>query len=164
MILQFMELYFDFHYGIGCLIGFAILGIHLRFIQKRKKGQKISKREIFIGVIFSTYLTLLLGTTLLSRKIGTGYQIKLLPFWSYYTVLFENNTELAWQIIHNIIAFIPFGFLVPLVHNSVKQRGRLIGYAVLVSSIIEITQLLLKCGLCEIYHPIHTNRTSTKVV
>ena len=69
-------------------------------------------------------------------------------FWSWREV-FLGNTYMMTEIILNIILFLPIGILLPvLFHRTFRWRqGLLIG--VLLSSVIEITQLVSCRGLFE---------------
>ena len=89
------------------------------------------------------YILIILGETLLFRAPNsTGYELT--PFWSY------NHPELKWEVIANILLFIPFGFL----------AGKLWGWkAILLASFlsfcIEAVQLTLHLGFFEIDDVIH---------
>ena len=84
---------------------------------------------------------------------------KLEPFWSY-KLAYAGNTELAKEIVLNIIMFIPMGFLITYVVDSLKMtynkrvfRQVVLRLSLLVgivcSAMIEILQLLLHRGLFE---------------
>ena len=89
------------------------------------------------------YTLIILGETLLFRTSGhTGFELK--PFWSYA------YPEMKWEVIANILLFIPFGFL----------AGKLWGWkaiplAVFLSFCIEAVQLVMHLGFFEIDDMIH---------
>ena len=89
------------------------------------------------------YTLIILGETLLFRApTYSGYEMT--PFWSY------NHPELKWEVIANILLFIPFGFL----------AGKLWGWkaiplAAFLSFCIEAVQLVCKLGFFEFDDMIH---------
>ena len=97
----------------------------------------------WIPALLIAYTLIILGETLLFRTIGyTGYELK--PFWSYA------YPEMKWEVIANVLLFIPFGFL----------AGKLWGWkaiplAAFQSFCIEAVQLTLHLGFFEIDDVIH---------
>lgn len=89
------------------------------------------------------YILIILGETLLFRGASSD-GCELVPFWSY------EYPELKWEIIANVLLFIPFGFL------SGKLWGwKAIPLAVFLSFCIEAVQLVFHLGLFEIDDIIH---------
>ena len=89
------------------------------------------------------YTLIILGETLLFRTPGhTGFELT--PFWSY------KYPEMKWEVIANILLFIPFGFL------AGKLWGwKAIALAAFLSFCIEAVQLTLHLGFFEIDDVIH---------
>ena len=105
------------------------------------------------------YYYLVLMSTVFTRPEHPGMRYKLEPFWSY-KLAYAGNTELAKEIVLNIIMFIPMGFLITYVVDSLKMtynkrvfRQVVLRLSLLVgivcSAMIEILQLLLHRGLFE---------------
>ena len=89
------------------------------------------------------YILIILGETLLFRT-PTSIGCELTPFWSYA------YSEMKWEIVANILLFIPFGFL------SGKLWGwKAIPLAAFLSFCIEALQLTLHLGFFEIDDMIH---------
>lgn len=154
---SFFKTYFDFHYGIGFIIGMAIFIGYLWMISKQriKRGWKISGVEIFDGLALSGYMVFLIGCTLLSRSPGGTQNLQLSLFWSHREVFLRHDREIAKQIVFNILAFLPWGILVPKCFYGMRKFSRLISSAVVASALIEILQLGLRCGLCELDDVLH---------
>ena len=101
------------------------------------------KTKKWILALLISYTLIILGETLLFRTPGhTG--IELTPFWSYA------YPEMKWEIVANILLFIPFGFL----------AGNLWGWkaiplAAFLSFCIEAVQLVCKLGFFEFDDMIH---------
>lgn len=150
--------FFDFNYAYAFVIGIFLFCIYISLMKKRNEdyAMHISRRLLCLGVIFSSYLALILGATLLGRSIGVEYGIKLVPFWSYYEVIVNGNTGLFQQMIANIVVFVPWGILIPLVREYMEIikpcNNRLVitlASVLLFSGSIEIIQLIFRCGLFE---------------
>lgn len=142
--------YFDFNFGIACAISLAIFCIYL-YLKKRQKsqGQSVSKKEILCGLALSIYLTLLIGGTLLNRGIGDEYQMRLIPFWSYWELIVNWEKALLMQIVSNVLMFIPWGILFSMVSTNMQKFRWNVGSALLFSVLIEMMQLIFKCGMFE---------------
>lgn len=142
---------FDFNYGIGCVICLVLFGIYYYCVWMERKitGQSITGNDIFLGGVLSVYITVLLGGTLLGRTIGEERQIQWLLFWSYREVLLTRSKALAWQMVYNVIVFIPWGMLLPKVWTKVCNIYWIMGSVALFSFSIEVLQLVFKLGLFE---------------
>lgn len=151
MLKNFVNNYFDFNYGIACVIGIIIFCGYLYIIKRRNEsqGQNISKKELFCGLALSIYLVLLLGGTLLNRHIGEEYGIEWKLFWSYREAYAERNESLIWQMIYNVLVFIPWGFLLAEIWKVMRKFHWNVGSALVFSALIELTQLVFRCGLFE---------------
>lgn len=139
-----MQTYFNFHYGLGCVLGLAVFS---GYLLTKKKG--ISVKEVICGLTLSVYLVFLLGGTLLNREVGEEHMAEWIPFWSYAKVLTEWNESLAIQMVYNVLAFIPFGILMPTCFQHLQRFRYVICGAVILSGTIEVLQLLFKFGLFE---------------
>lgn len=143
--------YFTFHYGIGCAIGLIIFCGYMLVLRKRKRsqGQSISRKKILCGLALSIYLVFLLGGTILNRDISKKFHMELIPFWSYYEAIIEKNKGLAFQMIGNVLVFIPLGVLLPEVWDRVRNIRWVILITVGVSLSLELGQLIFRLGLFE---------------
>ena len=99
----------------------------------------------------AVYLAFILWKTLLCREPGPEYQLKLEPFWSWKKLFDENSPQLT-QVLLNIALFIPFGGMLytVLTGNQKKRLLLTIVCGFLLSSFIELSQLIFKLGLCEL--------------
>lgn len=148
----FWSTYFDFQYCAAFCVG-AVLFVFISsilFREQRKKRINRTPWHIIYALLFSVYMTFLLGVTLMNRKPEQSYRLELQLFWSYLETIRDGNTGLGKQILYNILAFVPFGILVPMTFGRMRKASRVILVAVLLSAMIEITQLVFKCGLCEL--------------
>ena len=108
------------------------------------------KRRISIALLIG-YCFLILSATVLARSSHVLYRCELIPFVTYKKALY--SADFRWEIISNVIMFIPIGFLVPF---SIKKSVSLVRlffltilYGLLISIGIEILQFITKKGLAE---------------
>lgn len=148
---SFIDSYLTFHYGVGFAIGLVIFCVYLFWMSKCKKsqGQSISRKEVLCGLALSVYLVFLLGGTLLNRSIGEEYLIEFIPFWSYYQIFTLQDKPLAWQILYNVLVFIPWGILLPEIYKSMRRFRFVVASAAGLSFVIELVQLIFRLGLFE---------------
>ena len=158
---EFFKTYFDFHYGTGLVLGAAVFCSCMLITSKnmRKRGEKISGKEVFWGLALSVYIVCLIGVTLLGRTWWEEYDIRLEPFWSYRYILESSSRwssrQMVKQILYNILAFLPWGFLTPKCFGKPIGFRKLVGSAFIASVGIELVQLVGQCGLCELDDVIH---------
>ena len=156
VLIQKLELlwntYFDFQYGVAFVIGillFAVL-ITLRIPSNGKPRGGVGVRETGFILLLCIYLTFLFGVTLFNRHPEEVYSMELTPLWSYQESIFNGNKALGQQILYNIVAFIPLGIFLPILFTKMQTFWRMAAAAALLSAFIEISQLIFKCGLCEL--------------
>lgn len=100
-------------------------------------GKKINVFLLFFYILFIFYMTLLY------RNVGViHYNFK--PLWSY--LQFLDNKELRWEIINNILLFIPLG----TIFSQILLPRRVLLFTIILSFFIELIQLFTGIGLCEI--------------
>lgn len=127
-----------------CLVFAAVLeGITILILLKRKK--KIRFYKAFWSYLFWTYITAVIFITLLSREPGSRSGISWKPLSTWGVTEIEHAF-----VFENIILFIPFGFLLPLVWKPARRIRITILYALLYSSCIELTQVITKMGYGQI--------------
>lgn len=146
--------YFDIDYRIACAIAIVVFGVYYiimlqtKYKQKNKK-KTILKKDIVCGILLSSYISLLISWTIVNRSAGMEYQIKFIPFWSYAALFRDWNRNLAIQIINNILVFIPWGILFPIISKTMQKFWWLLGSTFCFSTLIELIQLVSKSGLFE---------------
>lgn len=148
----FWKTYFDFQYGVAIIIGILMFGalITAWICLKRRRSETVEVREIVCILLLCVYLTFLFGVTLFNRRPEESFSLELTPLWSYQESLFNGNTGLGQQIFYNIIAFIPLGIFLPVLSGKMQVFWRTAASATALSAFIEISQLVFRCGLCEL--------------
>lgn len=101
--------------------------------------------RIMIFTLISFYMSYVIYLTLSGREAGSREGINLRLF---STVIV--NGHLSVHGIENILLFIPFGILIPLLWKMFRKGYRLILLAFIVSMLIEMMQLLTHRGFFEL--------------
>ena len=116
--------------------------------RKMKNWQKVVAWLCVAGYVFA-----ILYKTVLIRSAADVYNYIFLPFWSYAAIIDGRETLIKEHIL-NVALFIPLGaFLWSSLKQKLWWKALLFGCAVSIS--IEILQLLLKRGLCELDDVFH---------
>ena len=121
-------------------------------MRKSKTGSKIVKAVVL--VVFFAYMAALVYFLFFSEKYGRNagedYRYNLIPFseikrfFKYSDVV--GTEAFLVNIVGNIVAFIPFGILLPIVIKGYKKSAIIIFDGFVVSLIIETIQLFTKVG------------------
>lgn len=93
------------------------------------------------------YVCFILLVTLFIREIGSGGKLAWTPFWSWQMVLRYHNFQLLWQILLNILLFVPLGILLAINRDRSAKATVLTGFGL--SLCIELCQLVFRLGLFE---------------
>lgn len=133
----------DFKQPISYLLPAII--VTLAIVVSYKIWKKETAQIKVAGMLFIIYIIVLLQTAFFSREPGSrnGIDLNLFSTWGQSTI------EHAY-FIENIIMFIPFGVLTPMVwkHMRKVQYCVLIGF--LFSCAIELSQLVTQRGYCQL--------------
>ena len=138
---------------VVALIGVLILLYNL--IAKITKHKKVSIpiRRLFLYAVFMIYIVVVVGATMLrysGSSISFGNRV-IYPLFYSYREAWKDFSAREWRnIILNIMMFVPFGFLLPLVSNKFQVFWKTYLAGFLFTTIIEVTQLLLHSGIFEL--------------
>lgn len=127
--------------GVVFFIGYFIV------YRKLLKGKKrLPKKQLFFGGLFIGYVIMVLGVTFLNRG-SDFYGGMNLSFFSTYREAWYNFNVRHWQfVILNIVMFVPFGILFPLLYSRFKRAIWTIGVAFFFTLSIEISQFITGYG------------------
>lgn len=108
-------------------------------------------------LLLSTFF--ILAVTILSRDIGSGSELSLVPFSSWINYFKGNNEEFLRTNTFNMLLFMPFGASLYAVRytKSSFRSGLIIAAvsAMLLSISVELGQWFLQCGEVETDDVIH---------
>lgn len=128
--------------GVGIVLAFSA------------KYYKLQKTQVIALLVLIFYLEIVFASTVFMRETSIR-EYKLVPFWSWYEVIFIRNVSLLEENVLNVILFVPIGFLLPFIHNHDILLRNALKKGILVSMVIETSQLALMCGLFEWDDMIH---------
>lgn len=135
--------------ALSVIILFAVcVFIHLLLHHKIVLSQAVS------GLLLILFLAVVFGSTVFTRAPKSYYNYELELFWSWREVLQGNSVRLKENLL-NMLMLLPAGLLLPVVagRKLCWWKGLLIG--VLISAVIEISQLIFRRGLFEWDDMIH---------
>ena len=101
---------------------------------------------VFLGIVF--------GSTVFTRT-GTIRQYELVPFWSWRDIIRYHDWMLLKENLLNCILLLPAGILLPVIANHKIKWYQALIVGILVSAIIEFSQLIFMRGLFEWDDMIH---------
>lgn len=94
------------------------------------------------------YTGFILMITLFTRESSLQGTAAPVPFWSWAKVICNHNTMMLYQILLNMLLFVPFGGLLKLAYREIRLPvGWILG--LLLSMAIEVCQLVFHLGLFE---------------
>ena len=105
-----------------------------------------AKRNINI-LILAVCLGVIVYETVLFRHMRDTMSFKLELFWSY-RLAFAGKHYYTWEIIQNILLYMPLGFMLPAVFKTMPV-WKMILMMLALSSAIECIQLVWRLGLFE---------------
>lgn len=154
LISQILWMFRQFLIFAGLGIAFlAILFSIFYFIIYKKifKGQKqINFKLTLIIAIFMGYILMVLQATWFSRTPSGYYSVNLHLFSSYIGA-WNSCTLRSWQLlILNIVMFVPFGMLLPIVNNKFKRLIFTTIVGAIFTTLIEIIQFVCNIGVFEV--------------
>lgn len=121
----------------------ALVGGVTYFLISHSSHKLYCKRK-YISIL-AAYISIIVQATIIFRPMGQISVIDLTPFkleWgARYTILYASA---------NAIAFIPLGILLPIILEKMKKWNMCVLMGFLLSLFIEISQLVLKCGICQV--------------
>lgn len=108
--------------------------------------------RITLWTLFIIYILVLLRITVFRSDFGTHRlfadgQILWVPFVSLYKILQNSFPYFLYLFVGNLIWFVPFGFLLPML---TKCGRKVILYSFLLSLAIEYCQLMFGTGVTEV--------------
>lgn len=122
-----------------CIGGFLVI---IYFILMRKK--KNSCIQTTGTVILLMYIVFLTDMTIFSREPGKYSQFRFVPFMT------PGGTHLLLlYALANMIVFVPIGIALKMIRPEIKSYRKVVRFSAIISGVIEVTQFLLKCGVCQ---------------
>lgn len=118
----------------------------MAFFLLRRKRPKQPIIRYFVEAVFVSYVIFILILTLFEYRFGgsVGFSVNLRPFKTFQDASQYGSTLVLKQYVLNIIAFLPIGFLLPVVFpKAMAKWKRVFLVALLVPLAIETIQFFL---------------------
>lgn len=126
-----------------------LIGILLKLL----KGKKLSRVQFWGWIALYVFLSIVFASTIFTRTPGERFY-ELVPFWSWWEVVFNHNMGLLEENILNIILFLPIGGILTTVSNRIDWKHAA-GVGLGISVVIELSQLIFCRGWFEWDDMIH---------
>ena len=122
-------------------------------IQSKKRWTKAGWLLFYLYIILLSYF-LFFSEHYGRDYISSGYRYNLVLFkeikrFIEYRQLLGTESFVV-NIIGNILAFAPFGFMLPLLNNKYRKFFAIIFLSILFSFSVELVQMLLKVGIFDV--------------
>jgi len=106
-------------------------------------------------LLLAVYLLLLLDLTFLNPRYGRAAGLRginLVPFSTImqYLTGYMTTRSIIINLLGNIVAFMPMGFLFPLVFAPARSFRRVLVISCLSTVLVEVTQYLTRSGISDI--------------
>ena len=138
---------------VVALIGVILLVYNLIAKFRKQKKVSIPIGRLLLYAVFIVYIVVVVGATMLrySMHSFSGEMGEIYPLFYSYKEAWNHFSEREWRnIILNIMMFVPFGFLLPLVSKKLQVFWKTYLAGFLFTFLIEMTQLLFNLGICEL--------------
>lgn len=106
-------------------------------------------------VLIASWFVIVLLCTIVGRNPSSFQQIELCPFWCVMEAWSGQNYYYWYLIVGNILLFIPIGVILPLAFKKMQKYIITVLVGLSFSLLVELTQLVLHLGLCEVDDLIH---------
>lgn len=129
--------------GLTILFLFGYFVIYKRLMHGDKK---LNKKSVLLAIIGLFYLLVVFCAVFMNRNNITDYSVQNL-FSSYKSAWYTCSAQ-AWRnIVLNILLFVPFGILLPLLSKKTDKPYFVIPIGAASSLIIETIQYIFKIGI-----------------
>ncbi len=107
------------------------------------------------AILLLLYVIYLLYLVFFSHHYGRGVVHRSCNFVPLKTIIaflqMQSNYDIIFiNLVGNIVAFIPMGFLLPIVFAKISSIRKTISVVFLATFFIEVTQYILGVGMCDI--------------
>ncbi len=110
----------------------------------------VHKLKCVLWILLLEYLFVVVCSTIICRGAMSFEfdRLELTPFWTYKAVISHTPGVRVWDIVLNVVLFVPLGFLVELLYPSISVL-KMLGIALLCSLFIETSQFVFEKGIAQ---------------
>jgi glycopeptide antibiotics resistance protein len=142
-----------------CCITLISICLVVTVIKRLIQKGVLSKRQGYASAVLVGYIIFLLVITVFARTVRAEREYELRVFWTYRDIAKDGVSFLVWQILYNLLMFLPVGILTPCIKktddNSYRDFFIALGLGGVLSIVIETLQFIFKRGVFEIDDVIH---------
>lgn len=120
------------------------------------RPRRIRTKTCIFASLLAEYYFLVLCSTVFYRNVAEQARLELMPFWNYELIASWKDPRDFWEVVLNIVLFIPIGFLFKGLSQRISWWHVLI-VGMMLSTVIEVSQYYLHRGLCETNDVIHNS-------
>lgn len=119
-------------------------------------GKINNKGRYALFILLLEYLFVVVCATIICRgqQSFEFARLELKPFWTYKAVIEKVPGVSVWDIILNVVLFVPLGFLIKLLYPAISF-GKTMVVAVCCSLFIETNQFVFEKGIAQIDDVMH---------
>lgn len=141
-------------YASLAMMAMIILVVVFLGIKRLKSSRKIWRNVL--GVLLAEYLFVVTCSTVVFRGVQSFKyaRLELTPFWTYEAVIKHTPGVSVWDIVLNMVLFMPLGFLIKLLSPSISFFKILV-FAILCSLFIETNQYIFEKGIAQFDDVMH---------
>lgn len=108
------------------------------------------KKRFVLWVLLTEYMFVVVGSTIICRPtISSSFEkIQLTPFWTYHSIISHTQGVSVWDIVLNVVLFVPLGLLVKLLYRKLSLI-KMVLIAAGCSLFIETNQYIFEKGIAQ---------------
>lgn len=136
-----------------CTVGVLLAGYG--FYRKKGGTATITPKQVIAVFLFTAWLMLVVGLTLLDRGADYGGRINFWLFSGYVSAWNNQSFGEFQQIVFNLLMFMPLGFVLPLLGKPFQRAIPVLLVSFLLSLGVETAQLLTARGIFDMDDILH---------
>jgi glycopeptide antibiotics resistance protein len=111
---------------------------------QKRTGITLKKQKRNAIMLLVPYIVMMLQLAILFRPFGSVNEIDIIPFNTPGGIRY-----IVMYAAANAIAFLPVGLLIPMIWENMDSLRQILMVGFLSSFFIELSQLILQCGVCQ---------------
>lgn len=125
----------------------------------RRRGQAFDRRGFWLGLLFAVYLAALIQITVIRSwralpgslcAAHTLSSVQPIPFQTMLETLFESPWQFCYNVIGNLVWFVPLGLLGAAAYPKLRRWRALLASSASLSLAIELLQWCFGTGISDI--------------
>lgn len=149
---EFLSLQFRSIPNSVFVVSSLIVSILIVLVFMLRKNPRDTIRAVF-SMLLVEYVFIMFCSTVIYRDSHPELlRVELMPFWNYHDVLLSGKPMYYWEVIFNVVLYIPIGFILGCFYKRIVLAFLIF---LLLAVMTELLQFILHRGLCETDDVIH---------